>query len=543
MDRLVSFLQLFVQRLFSQQGESAVLLGAGAAGVMALIVLAVLLALKKRLHPYRRALRLRERGDLSGAIGQLALAREDRETGTQSLLLKADLEVETGAWEEAVRDYYRLIRMKTPGDGLDLLEVKKKLLQPLYRLEHLLELIRMCREVLGSEKKNPEALYYLGLVYLGQLYAGEACRILEEVVGARPRMHQALFALAVAHALERRYGPAAGCLARARAIENLPIYGLVHAGIRYLEGGYRDAVGVLETLPGVESGYRFKKQYHLYLRVRALCTFRLGDSAEAERDLGSLYRELRALRPAASAPGPEPVDHSGWGLSLTGAAGVYNEFGRKGTQRLAGQPPASGSGRAGGTAHWSTGPGRTGDSTGGPRGSDAGRENRWKDYYRLKELALEEGRTHLVRVPPSPGRMLDIEGLTEASRVALGLVFAPARQARYSAALGALEGIREDHPEVTGLRKLKEALREEERIARGNEMDPGLKPGRTDGSLHEDSPRRDAGRRFRLEDYLRAWENDALRPYHLAAASGLLSRKRVNPGALFRRDGQFGLDL
>jgi hypothetical protein len=495
MERLVSFLQPFVQQLFAQQGEPAVLLGAGAAGVLAAVVLAVLLALRKRVHPLRKAHRLRERGDLPGAIGHLTLAQESRESRAQALIMKADLEVETGAWEQAARDYYLLVQMKTPGDGLDLLEVKKKLLLPLYRMEHLLELIRTCREVLGTEKKNPEALYYLALVYLGQLYAGEACRMLEEVAGARPRMHQALFALAVAHALERTYGSAAGCLARARAVEDLPAYRLFHAGLRCLEGGYRDARGILAALPGVESGYESRRQYHLFLRVRGLCAYRLGSYGEAERDLGALYHELRALRPAAPPGGPEPVDHGGWASPLSTAAGVYNEFGRKKRQQTAGRPQAAGSG------------------TGG---------SRWKDYYRLKELALEEGKTHLVRVPPSPGRLLDIEGLTEASRAALGTVLVRARQARHEGALEALERIRDDHPEITGLRKLEEALREEERKAQ------------EDGTN---------SRRFRLEDYLRAWENEILRPYHLAAASGLLSRKRVSPGVLFRRDGQFGLDL
>jgi tetratricopeptide (TPR) repeat protein len=525
----------FIQTLLDP-GSTPFLIGVGGIVAAGLLVLLVYLSIRKRYHPYLRAVKHRERGDLAGARGFLALAMEDSEYRNRALLLRADIATETGAYGEAIKDYSMVLQLKKPGDGIDPEEARTRLLYPLYREGRIMELNNLCREMLQARPGSPDARYYLGLIYLSMLYAGEAVRLLAEAVRVRPGMHQALFALAVALALQRRYPDALRRMAQARAADDQTAYKLAHAVILHLAGKYQESVNLCGSLPKTGSGYRVRRLHHLYLRLRGMNSFRLGDYAEARRQLQLLYRELQEyyVAPETGAPvapgaeGSVPSGRSTAGRSNSGGetpTGVYDQFGKA---RTAAQSPQQGS------------------HQGKP-------ESSLQEYYRLKEVALEEGRVNLVKTMPSPNRILDIEGLSEVSRAALGAVFTLARREQWDDTLQALDRAAAAHPEVLGLRRLRAVLleakpgAEEERGRQTSDEKGGAGRERAISEASKERTRpgpsgREKLPRFTLEDYLSRWENEMLKAHHLADAAGFISRKRLNPVILFRKEGRFGLD-
>ena len=156
-------------------------------------------------NPFARAKRFFEAGHLKRAYSFLLIELDRNPSNKIALYMKADILLKREEYEQAERDYYRLIDLKRPGDGIDPFEIKLKLLCPLYQQNKLLELYKISKDILNTEKNNAEALYYFALLYLGQLYYKEAAKILDRLISIRPNMHEAHFAHSVACIQMKKY--------------------------------------------------------------------------------------------------------------------------------------------------------------------------------------------------------------------------------------------------------------------------------------------------------------------------------------------------
>jgi tetratricopeptide (TPR) repeat protein len=452
-----------------------ILIGAGSVVILAIVVFFMVLSLKSKINAFRRARRQYEKGRFEKALIPLAIELEKNPGNREALLLKADAEKELERFEDATRDYYHLIRVKEPGDGIDVLTVKKKLLLTLYKQGSLLELHSLCGEILDTESNSPEALYYLSLLYIGQLYFDRAAETLHLLIHNRPLMHEAHFAFGVANIQRGKYTDAVSAFDRALEMSRSYLYLLCSAAAHYFKADYKMCSEVLRNIPQREEVFEKQKQYLFSLKLRAFCNYRLGRYERAVHLLQFRYKLVQR--------GESP------------ASGIYN---RKGLIE---------------------------------EGEAASNEDSaLTDYYRLREVAAEEGR----RLPPSmhTNHILDVEGLSRITGAGLDLGFAMIKAGSLQAAFDLFSDMREHHPEVLGLKKIIRLI--------GEERD------RTE-SVRKDTPHlvrsksterviRGEGRGYRLWEYMEEWERNAVRPYQLLIIADFTSRKMLSPRVLLSKD-------
>jgi tetratricopeptide (TPR) repeat protein len=457
--------------LFDPKSSSIyVLVGAGSVIILSIVVFLILVPLRNKMNPMRRAGRNYDRARYERALVLLALELERNPENRQALLMRADAEKALGRFPDAARDYHRLIHLKKPGDGIDVLDVKKRLLEPLYREQSLLELHTTCSEILKIEATSPEATYYMGLLYLGQMYYDRAARVLAALVRNRPNMAEAQFALGLSQLQRSAFDDAVRALNRALSLLESTLHRICTASAYYFAGNYRQSLDMLRTVPQRQDSFDTLKQYLFSLKLRAFCHYKTGRYERAVQLLQVYYNHGKREGGTAAA--------------------LYTRDGS--LQAVAPNESVS---------------------------SDFG------DYYRLKEVAAEEG---VRRVPGNTRRIHDLEGLTRITEAAIDLGFAMVRAGLLREATEHLTRVRSEHPEILGLGRilhLLEVERERESALEGND------PGRFRAKSTERVVK-GGGRGFKLWEYLEEWERNAIRPYQLLVISEFTASKMLSPRIL-----------
>jgi tetratricopeptide (TPR) repeat protein len=470
--------------------------GLGVALVLVIAATWTSLVIRRRLNPFRRAQSYYQSGNLKRAFSLLLIEIEKNPGNRQAVLMRADIHTAREEYEEAEAWYYRLIYQKKPGDGIDTFEIQKRLLEPLYHQQKLFDLFNLSKDILSLERNCPEALYYLGLLFMGQLYYREADTILDRLVKARPRMREALFAQAVALLQLNKTQAAAVALRRAIEIRSDILYELALSFALYLSGDYTGCRAVLSAM-GLHVGkFETERQYLFALRLRAFCDVWLGnteDSVETFRDLAGIVGQKKGQQSKKIAK--EEV-------------AIYNEFGR--VQQS---------------------PKKVEIKHVGKEVSVAG------DYYRLKEFLIEERKDKSLPrdALASSTRFLDMEGLSTDTWAALDLGLAMVSGDMLDDAIGFFEDLKSEHPELVGLKRLVDLVRQKkatETPDEGTESRPE-RAGRPEGKRG----------RWDLNEYLTAWKRYGIRPYALMLITGFSAKKQLSPLIMFSRTGRFELDL
>jgi tetratricopeptide (TPR) repeat protein len=497
-------------------------LGTLIGAVGALAILSLVLSIRGRWNPYRRAVKYYQKGHPARAHTLLRFVLDKSPTDRRALLLKSDIEAETGKFADAEKGYHRLLDLKQPGDGIDPFQVRVKLLKPLYRGQKLLEVFELCTRILSIEKSNPEALYHLGLVYLGQLYYPEAARVLSVLLKNRPRFTDARFAAAVTDVQLRDLDAAERHIRMVLAEEERPLPMLVLASIHFYRENYPACLSVLESMKGVKKSLERKDRNRYHLRLEGLCRCLNGDHEKAVERFRELYQELRSEPGSGVSLSEELGSGSGKPAARKTAAGknsqrLYNEFGRIGTPAA----PEADEEESGGSGTGAVSP-------------------TIRDYYRLKEVVREEGKHDRSArgALTSSDALLDVEGLTEATWCGLSLVFSLIGAGNPQEALQRVNELRMEHPEVLGLGKIVRLVEEAVREKSEKEVEAG-------GAFSvERSTRKithEKKRRFELREYRDAWAKELIRPYQLVQMCGFASKKRLNHGLLFGNGGPIEL--
>jgi len=474
----------------------------------ALIILWLFLYIRRRWDSYRRAVKWYQKGHPARAHMLLRIALEKNTGNKQALLLKSDLESETGKFADAEKGYFRLIDLKQQGDGIDTFEVKKKLLRPLLQQEKLSDSFRLCTDILSVEKSNAEALYHLGLIYLGQLYYAEAHRIFSLLLKNRPRFFDAHFVAAVTAVQLRRLDAAIGHIQMVIDEGGDFLARLVLASIHFFKDNAQACLIELKSIPAVRSSFEKPDQYRYFLKLQALCHYLLEEYQSASTRFEEVYGALR------EGPGKRKGSTEGK------AAVIYDQFGRR--DRL--ETDAR-------------------EAEGAPEDAMGGAASETVDpaiqrYYRLKEVAREHGK----RGQPAGGGLigsnaiLDIEGLTEKTWVALGLAFSLFRERKRKEALELLRETRRTHPELLGLGKIIDLVQET--------LEEGQRD-RNDGAFSVSGSTRKIVEkkrgRFELWEYIDAWTRGLIRPYQLVQICGFSSKKQLSHGLLFGKESPYHL--
>jgi len=462
----------------------------------AIVFFLLIIYVTKRVHPLRKAERFRESGNLEKALFFIALAIRKNPFDREALRLRAEIEVQLGYFNEAARDYFQLLYLKTPGDGIDSFEIKQSLLLPLYRTGHLVELHTFCQELLNREKENPQALYYLSLIYIGQRYYREAADYLEAVVRNRPGFHEGLFAYAASVLQEKRFDEAYRYITRALEIKDDILYRLGKAAVLYFTGNFVDCAATLDTLPGSSSGFDNRKQYLFALKLGAQCFLKRGDHGRAVELFRKRYEALQE-KGGSEKPG------------LTASElGIYDE---RGKLRFRGDAEK--------------------------REKKQGKPSPLEEYFRLKEVALEEGLAGAGLSSFAPQkRILDLEGFSPLTEAGIDLAFSMIKGGLLDEANTFLRLLRKDHPELLGAGKLIDMVEEKKehtgKAAAGSPIDTSRLRESTERIIKKKK------RRYELWEYLEEWEKNALKPYDLLIVAGLTSTRRLNPSVLFgKKDG------
>jgi tetratricopeptide (TPR) repeat protein len=411
----------------------------------------------------------------------------------EALRLRAEIEVQLGQYSEAAKDYYQLLYLKTPGDGVDSFEIKQKLLLPLYHTGHLIELYTLCQELLRRERENPQALYYLSLIYLGQRYYREATKHLEVLVRNRPGFYEGLFAYAVSVLQDKKFDEAYRYITKALEIKDSILYRLCKAAVLYLSGNFVDCTRTYDTLPGNVSGFDNKKQYLFALKLGAMCFLKSGDH---QRAINLFRRRYEALQEKISSEKP---------LHRASKPVIYDERGKVKFR-----------------------------SDGEKQEKRQSKLSNFTEYFTLKEVALEEGIVASVfQAFPPKRRILDLEGFSPVTEGGIDLAFSMVRGGLFDEAIALLRTLKNEHPEILGVGKLIDMVEERkeliERTATHSPIDAE--------KLRESTERiiKKKKRRYELWEYLEEWEKNAIKPYDLLLVAGLISTKRLEPSVLFGR--------
>jgi tetratricopeptide (TPR) repeat protein len=469
--------------------------GLGVALVVVIAAVWISLFLRRKLNPFRRAKQQYETGNLKKAFSFLLVELEKNPQSKQALLMKADILLELGEYREAESWYYRLIDLKRPGDGIDIFEIQKRLLKPLYHQQKLLDLFNLARELLRMEKNCPSALYYLGLLYMGQLYYREAKKILDRLISVRPRMHEALFAHAVALNQLNELEGALVSLKQAVKVHEEILYNLVLAFTYYNIGNYTESGNILKAINLRFNTFGEEGQYLFALRLSAFCDMKLGRWEEAVDQFRELYDIIGERKGGLTHQKLSPEDIT-----------LYSEFGRK--REIAAR---------------------------------AGADQKCMDnsiaseYYKLKEFLIEERKDSSVprESLASSSRFLDIEGLNSKTWAALDLGLAMVSGNMLDTAIEFFEKLKNTYPELVGLKRLIGLIRNTKKEENGK-------------SQVSQEQRGALGARARgrgLDDYLEEWEKGGVRPYSLILIAGFSTKKQLSPLILFTRTGKFDLDF
>lgn len=476
----------FFIKVYSSVG----LQGFGIGLVLVVCSVWISLFLRKKLNPFRRATSLYEAGHLKRAFSLLLLELEKNPRNKQALLMRAEIHVKREEYRDAEHWYYRLIDLKKPGDGIDTFDIKQRLLKPLYHEQKLLDLLHLSKKILHTEKNSPPALYYLGLLYMGQLYYREAKTILDRLISVRPRMHEALFAHAVALLQLNNAAEAVNSLQRAIELQRETVYDLALSFSYYLLGNYTETKKILTAINPRVNSFDTERQYLFALRLLAFCNMKL----DIKDDAVEIFRELHDIvgeREKSHIPREEIK--------------LYNEFGKMKDKKKEGKPAE------------------------GVEDSVAG------DYYKVKEFLIEERRGGgMTRESlASTSRFKDVEGLSSRTWAALDLGLAMVKAGRSDKAIEFFMDLKKSHPELVGLKHLIDL------IPRKHDTEAGGK------SAHKE--RMDSGRSdkaaMELSLYLDAWEKGGMRPYGLILIAGFSTKKQLSPLIMFKRSGKFSLDL
>ena len=450
------------------------LIGAGSVVIAALLVFLLVLSLKRRINPLKRAMKQYDRGRFEKAMLLIAVELDKNPDNRVALLLRADTEVSLGRYDEAARDYQFLIQVKKTGDDIDVLQVKKRLLRPLYNIESLLELYTLCTEILKEEAACPEAQYYLSLLYIGQTYFDVASETLSALVHNRPNMREAFFALGLSDVQRGRYVEAITSFDRCLEIrkDNLGI--LCQAASLYFNGEYSACSDRMRKLPQRSEAFSDRKQYLFSLRLRAFCYYRMGRFDRAVHLLQLVYNMVKQKQPSKAV--------------------LYNNSGMMQKEE------------------------ETGEST-----------PLFDEYYRLLEVAAEQGK----KLPPprKPSGMLDLNGLYRSTEAGLDLCFAMLREGALEQARDLMADLRKQQPEVLGLKRLAQLMDEERErtISMQRDAPHKLRSSSTERVI------RGKGRGYKLWEYVEEWERRAVRPYELLIITGFTSRKMLSPGILLSK--------
>ena len=449
-----------------------ILIGAGSVVIAALVIFFMVLSLRSRINPLRRARRQYEKGRYEKTLLLLAVQLDKNPDNRPALLLRADTETKVERYDEAAKDYHFLIRVKKTGDGIDVLTVKKRLLFPLYRIESLLELHALCTEILKEEANCPEALYYLSLLYIGQAYFDVASETLKALTRNRPNMGEAHFALGLSDVQRGHYDEAVSSLDRSLEISTDNLGLICSAAAYYFNGEYSSCSERLRKIPQRIEAFPVRKQYLFSLRLRAFCHYRVGRYERAVHLLQLIYNIAQQKRST-------PVR-------------LYN-------------------------------------SRGMVQKGNAAEASLFDEYYRLREVAAEQGKT--VPPPKKPSGLLDLKGLSRSTEAGIDLCFAMLRAGSLEQARSLMADLRKHQPEVLGLKRLIELIDEErERIISMQSDAP-----QTVRSASTERVIRRKGRGFKLWEYVEEWERRAIRPYQLLIIAGFTSRKMLSPGVLLSK--------
>lgn len=468
--------------------------GLGIGLVLVITTVWISLFLRKKLKPFRRAKSLYEAGHLKRAFSLVLLELEKNPRNKQALLMRAEIHARRGEYRDAEDWYYRIIALKKPGDGIDVFNIKQRLLKPLYHEQKLLDLLNLSKEILHTEKNNPPALYCLGLLYMGQLYYREAKTILDRLISVRPRMHEALFAHAVALLQLNNAAEAVNSLQRAIEIDRETLYDLALSFSYYLLGNYSETKKILTEINPQISRFDTERQYLFALRLGAFCNIKLGimdDVVEIFRELYDIVGERKKSH--------VPVEE----------IKLYNEFGRMQDTKKDRVKTVEGS-----------------KST---EGSMAG------EYFKLKEFLIEQRREGTLPREDlaSSSRFLDVEGLSSRTWAALDLGLAMVKAGMSEKATEFFVELKRSHPEIIGLKRLIDLIPRKEDTGDGGKST--LAERKVNGGSGV------AGEE--LSYYLDAWEKGGMRPYGLMLIAGFSTKKQLSPLVMFRRSGKFSLDL
>jgi len=451
-----------------------VLIGAGSVVIAALLVFFMVLSLKRRINPLKRAAKQYDRGRFEKAMLLIAVELDKNPDNRVALLLRADNEVSLGRYDDAVRDYQFLIQVKKTGDGIDILQVKKRLLRPLYNIESLLELYTLCTEILKEEAACPEAQYYLSLLYIGQAYYDVASETLSSLVHNRPNMREAFFARGLSDVQRGRYAEAISSFDRCLEIstDNLGI--LCQAASHYFNGEYSACSDRLRKVPQRLEAFSDRKQYLFSLRLRAFCYYRMGRFDRAVHLLQLVCNMVTQKKPSKAV--------------------LYNNSGMVQKEEEAGKSSSL-----------------------------------FDEYYRLLEVAAEQGKN--VPPPRKPSGILDLKGLYRSTEAGLDLCFAMLREGTLEQARDLMADLRKQQPEVLGLKRLAQLIDEERErtISMRREAPHMLRSSSTERVI------RGKGKGYKLWEYVEEWERRAVRPYELLIITGFTSRKMLSPGILLSK--------
>ncbi len=472
-------------------------LGFGALGAGFLLFL--YFYLRRRLNYFNRAQNYFEEGDFRKALSFLLVELDKNPSNKRALLMRADIKVKLGEYADAESDYYRLIYLKRSGDGIDTFEIKKRLLQPLYKRDKLLDMFKLSREILNTERHSAEALYYLALLYLGQLYYKEASKILAHLISIRPVMQQALFAYGVTLAQLNEFDKSLLYIKKAFDLDKSPLYELVLATIYYLMENYAGSRAILKAMKIDDKVLDKKMQYFFSLRLNAFCNINLGLYDEAEEIFKLFYNEFTNRK-----QGKDLKERD---------INIYDEFGKK--KRSLSKKSGKGIGNDSSTVN---------------------------EYFKLKEVAIEEGQLGSVSYEgfTFSSRFIDIEGLTQETRAALDLGFSMLKAKHLNEASSFFQEIKTSHPEVIGFKKIIDLINQKQKSTSHSVNNGYWIPPERESTERIIAAKK---RRYELWEYLEVWEREAIRPYSLLLITGFISRRQLSPLLLFNLRRNFKLDF
>ncbi len=469
----------------------------------------IIIRLRRLINPLKKAKSLYERKNNLKALVFTDYYLEKNPLSKEALFLKANIELELGLYRDAERDYYSLLYKKVKGDGIDTFKIKEKLLKALYEQDKIYETYLLSKEILSIEKENAEGLYFLALIYLGQLYFHEADKILRRLILNRPMYSQAYFAKSINDAQMRRYEDALVSINRAIELEDRDLYHLIRASLYYFNEDYNKAYEEISKLKNIRSHYESGNQYLFYLRLYSMINYKLRFYDRAvltfKRAMDFVEKTKKEIK------GEKDSNDKGYS--------VYGEDGRVKKQSKKVVNPVADYERK--------------------MGIKKKLSPVLEEYLRLKEVAIEEGKVDYIvkRNINDPFSLLDIDGLTKRTWIHIGYLFSLIKAGVLDKAKDFAIRFRVEHPEIIGLRRVIDLI---------DEKIEDEKIGRLTIDYLREKTKKLADKkkkRYELWEYIEEWEKRVLRPFELLDVAGFSTRKQLNPVILFKKDTKFALDF